>query len=77
MATINRIVAVTVRALLAERGASHAEFFTAVGLSDRTGARRLAGTSSWTTDELGAAAAFLGVPLSTLVADADRKAVSA
>lgn len=69
MATINDTVASRIRAILAERGISHADFYLAVGLSDRTGARRLSGASSWTTDELAAAARFLDVRLSALVSD--------
>lgn len=67
MATINAEVAARVRSALAERGISNADFALGIGLADRTAARRLAGSSSWTLDELAATARFLGVPLSSLL----------
>lgn len=69
MAPINQRVASRVKGLLAEQGITNDDFFLAVGFSDRTGARRLAGTSAWTTDELATTAHVLGVSLSALVAD--------
>lgn len=71
MASINEVAASRIRALLAERGISHADFAIGVGLSDRTAARRLAGSSSWTLDELSSAARFLDIPLGSLIARAD------
>lgn len=76
MAPINQRIAERIRAMLAERRIPASDFYVAVGMSDRTGARRLAGTSSWTTDELAAAAEFLGVPLSALVSERTAEAVA-
>lgn len=75
MARVNELVATRVRDILAGEGISQHDFFVATGMAERTGARRLAGASSWSTDELAAAAKFLGVPISELV-DADDEAVA-
>jgi|GEM_PF-1852039 len=76
MATINERIASRVRAELASKGISREEFYLGVGLAERTGARRLAGSSSWTTDELAATAAFLGVSISSLVASTPARATA-
>lgn len=74
MASINQVVAARVRSVLAERRISNADFAIAVGLSDRTAARRLAGTSSWALDELDATAQYLSVPLSFLTSEREEAA---
>ena len=65
--SINERIAARVRGELATRGLSRESFYLGTGMSERTGARRLAGTSSWTTDELAATSAFLDIPMSALV----------
>jgi hypothetical protein len=72
MATdLNERIAENVRARLAGAGIAREDYYLGSGMSERTGARRLTGKTSWTTDELAATARFLDVPLSALLTNVD------
>jgi DNA-binding Xre family transcriptional regulator len=58
---IHERVAVNVKKMLAERHTSAKTMYEAIGIPERTGARRLSGKSRWNTDELEAVANYLEV----------------
>lgn len=68
--TLTEHVANGVRAELARRRLRQKDLARALGISDATMTRRLAGDQPFTIPELEIAARFLGVPLSSLVTSA-------
>ncbi len=77
MASINERIASRIRGELAVRGITREQFYVGAGFAERTGARRLAGTTPWTTDELARVAAFFDVALSALFDDRQPLAAAA
>lgn len=65
----SREVAGEIRALLARRQASGKQLASHLGMSQFAISRRLRGETPFSIDELAAAAEFLGVPMSDLVAE--------
>lgn len=63
-------VGATVRAELARRKRNQRELAEALGISQTQVSRRLAGEIAFNVDELAIVAAFLGVPMSLLIATA-------
>lgn len=65
--TLSEVVTGEIRAELARRRVKQDQLAKAVGRSQATIARRLAGLSAWDLDELEAVAAFFGVPVEALL----------
>lgn len=66
-APLNTFVVEEIRAGLARRRVTQDQLAAAIGISQATMSRRLAGTQPFTVPELERVAAFLDVPLGSLV----------
>lgn len=66
--SINDRIAARVRGELAARNISHSTYAAAIGVPERTIARRLAGNSSWTADEVADSADYLNLTIPDLIA---------
>ena len=75
--SLNTLVGAEIRAELARRRMTHEVFAKGIKVSQATLARRLAGTSPFTLNELEAAAKYLNVPVTQLLGRAAPVAVPA
>lgn len=65
--TRREIISERVRAALADRAITQQSLSRSTGIPERTLARRLAGKSTWTIDELDAVSASLDVSMARLI----------